>query len=165
MRLVAMAGLLLLPTTSHAQETTEGAPVGVPFVVSVHTLSGDSLRIGAGAPMTIVAVFATWCRPCRDEVPALNMLQHDFSSRGVRVVALSMDDGSSTHLSEWLRHYGAKYPVTRDSAGLARKLGVTSIPAVYVVNNAGQIDWMLRGALLSSLPELRARLKQLSLIR
>lgn len=153
--------LLLSANTVHAQETAKGAPLGVPFAVSVHTLSGDSVRIGVGSPTTIVAVFATWCRPCRDEVPALNMLQRDFASRGVRVVALSMDEGSSTHLSEWLKHYGAKYPVTRDSVGLAHKLGVTSIPAVYVVNNAGQIDWMLHGALLSSLPELRARLKQL----
>lgn len=155
------AATMLMPLTSHTQEITKGAPVGAPFVATVHTLGGDSVTIGRGAPTTLVAVFATWCIPCRDEVPALNMLQRDFASRDVRVVALSMDAGSNQHLSEWLKHYGAKYPVTRDSVGLARKLGVTSVPAVYLVNQQGLVDWTFHGALLSSLPELRARLKQL----
>lgn len=157
------AATLLMPKQLHAQDMTKGSPTSVPFAVSVHTLAGDSVRIGTGSPITLVAVFATWCIPCRDEVPALNMLQRDFASRGVRVVALSMDVGSTQHLNDWLKHYGAKYPVTRDSVGLARKLGVTSVPAVYLVNGAGTVDWMLHGALLSSLPELRARLKQLPL--
>lgn len=158
------AATLLMPVITYAQHNTKGAPGGAPFVAFVHTLAGDSVKIGLGAPTTIVAVFATWCIPCRDEVPALNMLQRDFASRDVRVVALSMDEGTNQHLSAWLKHYGAKYPVTRDSVGLARKLGVTSVPAVYLVNADGRVDWMLHGALLSSLPELRARLKQLPVV-
>ena len=157
---------LLLPTTAHAQARTDsGAPAGAPnsllsgpIHATVKTLAGDSLRVGLGAPMTLVAVFATWCRPCRDEVPVLNMLQRDFASK-VRVVALSRDEGGDGHLRQWLKQYGAAYPVAHDPSGVvARSLHAAGVPALFLVNGSGHAEWSRSGAMLSSLPELRKRL-------
>lgn len=126
----------------------------------VPALAGDTVKVGVGAPTTLVAVFATWCRPCRDEVPALNMLQREFGTR-IRVVGLNMDQGSSKQVQAWLKQYGAQYPVARDANGAARMLGVLGVPAVYLVNGTGHVEWKHGGAMLSSLPALRAKLKQL----
>ncbi len=155
---------LLAPTAGHAQVRTDsGAPDGAPnsagpIHATVKTLAGDSVQLGMGAPMTLVAVFATWCRPCRDEVPVLNMLQRDFASK-VRVVALSADEGSDAHVRQWLKQYGAAYPVARDPYGVvAKSLHSAGVPALFLVNGSGHAEWSRTGAMLSSLPELRKRL-------
>jgi thiol-disulfide isomerase/thioredoxin len=135
-----------------------------PVHLALKTMTGDSVRIGVGEPTTLVAVFATWCRPCQDEVPALNMLQRDFGRR-VRVVALNVEDGSDQHVQGWLKEYGARYPVVRNRNGAVESLGVAGIPAIFLVNSAGQVEWQQVGAMLSSLPALRARLRRLPEIR
>ncbi|MEP6780671.1 MAG: TlpA disulfide reductase family protein [Gemmatimonadaceae bacterium] len=132
-----------------------------PIFASMRTLAGDSLTIGRGAPATLVAVFATWCRPCQDEVPIINMLQRDFSSK-VRVVALDEDEGNTAHVRQWLKQHGATYPVVQDTYGVVSKsLHAPGVPALYLVNSSGHAEWARTGAMLALLPELRARLKQL----
>ena len=161
--------LVLSPLALHAQAGQDSSARDVtthsllygPIHASMRTFAGDTVTVGRGAPMTLVAVFATWCRPCRDEVPMINMLQRDFASK-VRVVALSMDEGNEAHIQQWLKQYGATYPVARDASGaLARSLRAMGVPAVFLVNSSGHAEWSRTGAMMSSLPELRARLKQL----
>ena len=159
----AIVASVLAPVALSAQTGASGANAdSAPVHFALKTLAGDSVRVGAGSPTTLVAVFATWCVPCRDEVPALNMLQRDFGAR-VRVVAISADEGSDEHLTGWLKQYGAKYPVARNVENTASTLGASGVPVVFLVNDAGHVAWMHSGTLLSSLPELRAKLKALPL--
>lgn len=132
-----------------------------PVFASVRTLAGDSITLGRGAPVTLVAVFATWCRPCQDEVPIINMLQRDFGTK-VRVVALDEDEGNTAHVKAWLKQHGATYPVVQDNYQLiAKSLHGFGVPSLFLVNSSGHAEWSRTGAMLSFLPELRARLKQL----
>ena len=157
---------LLFPLALNAQTDSSArqAPVDLlagPIHTTVKTLAGDSVRLGIGAPMTLVAVFATWCRPCQDEVPILNMLHRDFASK-VRVIGLDLDEGGDAHVEQWLKKYGAKYPVARDNYKVVSKsLHASGVPALFLVNGSGHFEWSRNGAMLSSLPELRKRLNQL----
>lgn len=157
----------LAPGVLRAQDVRDTSTVAAnsllngPIHLAVPSITGkDTVRFGRGEPMTLVAVFATWCAPCRDEVPMLNMLQRDFGDR-VRVVGLDMDVANGPYVAAWLRKYGAQYPVFRNDDGAARVLGVRGVPVLYLVNGTGHIEWTRSGALLSSMPELRARLKLL----
>jgi thiol-disulfide isomerase/thioredoxin len=162
--LLAAPGSLHAQTTSDSGEVASTALLDGPIHLAVPALIGtDTVKIGRGAPMTLVAVFATWCAGCRDEVPMLNMLQRDFGNK-VRIVALDMDVENQPYVKGWLKKYGAQYPVFRNDAGAARILGVMGVPVLYLVNGNGHVEWKRSGALLSAMPELRARLKALPLL-
>ena len=59
---------------------------------ATRTLDGAEMKVGAGEPATIVAVFATWCTSCKNEFGTLDSLQKALAPRGIRVLALSVDD-------------------------------------------------------------------------
>jgi len=66
------------------------------------TLSGTSVQLGGrGGPLTLVNVWATWCTSCREEMQDLATIDHEYASRGLRVVAVSVDAGSETLVTTW----------------------------------------------------------------
>src|SRR5215468_4183122 len=60
--------------------------------LTVRTLEGDSARIAAGEPVTLLHVWATWCGPCQKEFPEIEAIQREFGPRGLRIVAVSIDE-------------------------------------------------------------------------
>ena len=123
-------------------------------------LAGDSLRIGPGQPPALVAVFATWCRECRVELAALDTLRRRWEPRGVRVVALSVDEGSADWLRRWVAERRVAVPVAHDSTGaILRALGVVTVPTAVVVDGDGRVRWMGRGTLRTTAPGLAPALR------
>lgn len=72
------------------------APLGAATgqaAIEATTLDGAHVRAGAaGEPVTLVNFWATWCVPCRAEMPALDAYYRANGARGLRVIAISMDD-------------------------------------------------------------------------
>lgn len=133
-----------------------------PVKLAIRSLSGDAVRIGAGDTPVLVAVFATWCRSCKDEVDVFNRLQQELAPRGVRVVALSADEIPDDRLRAWLTRYKAAYPVVRDSTRTAlQALGVVGVPEAHLVSADGRTLWVRRGPIESGLPSLRAAIATL----
>ena len=136
-----------------------GAPHGTAASVpplALRSLRGDTVRIGRGSPPTLVAVFASWCRSCKEEVAVFNRLQRELGTLGVRVIALNADEGSGERLGAWLARYGAQYPVVRDTTGAAlRALGVVGVPEAYLIEADGRVAWRGRGPIEPGLASLR----------
>lgn len=129
---------------------------------TAHTLSGDTLRIGAGQPATIVAVFATWCTTCRNEFGTLDSLQNALAARGIRVLALSVDDRDDAHVRRYAEARKTHVPVARDASGAVGKtFGTVGVPETYLVDGKGIIRWRGRGDLRTGVAELRRALASL----
>jgi len=66
------------------------------------TLAGDSLRLAdlEGGPI-LLNLWATWCPPCRTEIPFLQSLHEEFGSRGLQVVGVSVDGAGNRDRSPW----------------------------------------------------------------
>ena len=105
-------------------------------------------------------MFATWCRECRTELAALDTLRRRWEPRGVRVVAVSVDEGSSDGLRRWVAERRVAVPVAHDTTGaVTRALGVVAVPAAFVVGGDGRVLWQGRGALRTGAPGLAAALR------
>jgi peroxiredoxin len=118
--------------------------------------AADSVVIGKSQPTTVVAVFATWCRSCKDEVATFNTLSRELSAKGMQFVALSADDIGDERLIGWLDRYKVTYPVVRDSSGASfRALSVVGVPEVHVVDSMGRVVWKHRGPIEGKLVQLR----------
>jgi len=129
---------------------------------ATRTLSGTEIRIGAGEPATIVAVFATWCTTCRNEFGTLDSLQTALAPRGIRVLALSVDEKDDPHVQRYVNARRAHVLVARDASGaVGRGFGTVGVPETYLVDTKGVIRWRGRGDLRAGIAELRLALKQL----
>jgi cytochrome c biogenesis protein CcmG/thiol:disulfide interchange protein DsbE len=126
---------------------------------AARTVNGDSIRIGPGEKPTLIAVFATWCRSCRDESPLIDSLSAALSPRGVRVLALNVDKDTDEAVRRWMQSVKAVYPAARDSGNtISSMLGVVGVPEFHLIDGEGKITFVRRGPIRSSLSLLRARL-------
>jgi cytochrome c biogenesis protein CcmG/thiol:disulfide interchange protein DsbE len=123
--------------------------------------AGDSVRVAAGAqPLTLVNVWATWCTSCREEFADLERLHREYAPRGVRVVAVSVDEGSDAKVARFATAEKVTFPVAHDAAGRVQRLYQTvGVPETYLVSPAGTLLWRKAGALSHGAPEARAALE------
>lgn len=113
----------------------------------IEALGGAAAPAGIGAGQPVVVTFwATWCEPCRREMPSLEAL-HRAGTAGVRVVGVSVDEDRLL-AQEFARRLGVTFPNGRaDAATLAREpLGLRGFPTTFVVDAAGVVRWRAEGA-------------------
>jgi peroxiredoxin len=130
---------------------------------TVASLDGDSIRLGGGPSdgLTVVNVWATWCESCREEFADLEQMQRDFASRGVRIVAVSVDQGSTTAVERFVREQKATFPVAHDREGRIQRLyAAVGVPSTYLIGRDGRIAWRHTGSLHADPAELRGAIER-----
>lgn len=102
----------------------------------------------------LVTFFATWCPPCRQEVPTLIQLQNDYGSKGFSVIGLSVDDRGSKVVVKMIEKEKINYPVLMAKGKTARDFGgIVGIPISFLVNKQGIIVKRYTGYVQKSLLE------------
>lgn len=92
-----------------------------------------------GPPLTIVNFWATWCKPCVEEIPDLQRLHTTLGNRGLRVILVNTQEPlKGTQL--FLRRLGITLPSYFDTRGrLATQFGVRGMPVSFLINERGQV--------------------------
>lgn len=121
------------------------------------TLRGDTVRIAAGMPVTLLNVWATWCTSCREEMAALDTLERQFGPRGLRVVAVSVDGGDPARVARYVHDAGLTFTVVHDPAGVVEdRYAVVGVPSTFLVGTDGVLRWQQAGNVTDSLASLRS---------
>ncbi|GAC1690328.1 MAG: hypothetical protein NVS9B3_08910 [Gemmatimonadaceae bacterium] len=116
----------------------------------------DSARVGPGEPFTLLNVWATWCTSCREEMADLAALQHEYGGRGLEVVAVRVDQGSSDRVERYAATEHLAFTVAHDASGtLQQRFQVVGVPASYLVGRDGRLLWSHTGNLHDVLPAAR----------
>lgn len=92
----------------------------------------------AGRPY-LLEFWATWCRPCVDNLPYMESLYSKYGPKGLRILGLSIDRNYSD-VAEFVKNRDIKYPIAMD-AGMNARYGVSGIPAAILIDAAGVIVW------------------------
>lgn len=105
-----------------------------------HTRDGRAMTLASLRGQVVVVNFwASWCAPCRKELPQLSALHTDLAKRGGRVVAVSIDE-DSRNAFRFAAAHAPTLPVVHDGPqGLVRQLDLRSIPFTMVLDKRGQV--------------------------
>lgn len=94
----------------------------------------------------ILNIWATWCPPCRKEIPYFIKLQEKMRSEGVLFVGVSMDREGWEVVRPFAREYGINYPVMVDNSTVYKKYGpFRGIPTTFIINREGKIAYVAMG--------------------
>jgi cytochrome c-type biogenesis protein len=105
-------------------------------------LDGDSLQLASlrGQPV-LLNVWATWCPPCREEMPALQTLHEEYGPRGLRVVGVSVDShGSEATIRRFLEEGGYSFTILHDAAdAVSRQFRTIGVPETFLIDGEGRV--------------------------
>ena len=140
--LCALAALAapIIPLAAAAFNFAATEPKPVPELAFLDE-SGEQATIrDFEGDVVVLNLWATWCAPCRREMPSLDRLQAELAEDGLTVVALSLDRGDVARVREFYEELEiANLAIYRDPEGRAgRELGAPGLPTTIVIDRAGQ---------------------------
>ncbi len=125
-------------------------------------LAGDTLALAdLRGEVVVLNLWATWCHPCREEMPALQRLHETYRDRGLRVLGVSIDGRSSAELIPgFLEEVGVTFPILRDpEERVVRAFTTMGVPETFLIGRDGTLLHRWIGAFDPMAPEHRARVE------
>ena len=90
--------------------------------------------------VVILDFWATWCPPCRAEIPGFIALQKQYAARGLTVVGVSLDTDGASVVKAFVKRAGMNYPIVIGDEKIASDYGgITAIPTTFVLDRNGNI--------------------------
>lgn len=113
---------------------------------TLRTLSGPNLRLQEQRGRVVLVNFwATWCPPCRQEMPHLSKLYDKYGSSGFVLVGVNVDDDARKAVDLATR-LGLKFPVALDTdKKVSRGYDVSAMPSTVLIDREGRVRYVHRG--------------------
>ncbi len=151
-------GILAVVISVAAAPQTEA-----PVELKLQSLEGKGRSLTAYRGQVVVLNFwATWCAPCRKEMPLLEKLHREYQDRGVVVIAVSVDaKATEARIAPFVQEHGLTFPVWKGArlSQVEEFSGEQALPATVLLDRQGRIRERWVGVVREA--ELRARLDEL----
>jgi cytochrome c biogenesis protein CcmG, thiol:disulfide interchange protein DsbE len=140
-------------TTTVALQEENGPKADVGDVMppySARDLAGKPFDLASQkGDVVLLNVWATWCAPCRYEIPELEAMHRKYTGRGFKVIGVSVDSTSLDDVKQFVAENKMTYPVVLDPDGrIAKVLRTTVLPTSVIIGRDGRIIWRKIGAVM-----------------
>lgn len=148
------------PPSSSRMATRTSASYAVAPDFSLGGLNGQPVRLADfHGKVVLLDYWATWCAPCKIEIPHLIELQKKYGPQGLQVIGISMDDGLKP-VKSFAQELGINYPVALGDVKVAEAYGgVLGLPVVFLIDRQGRIYRKLPG--VSDMQSMEADVRSL----
>lgn len=155
-RTVLFVSALTLIGCTKADAPEPGAPketgkveVGLP-APSYATLSldGDSVSLmRQRGKVVLLNIWATWCHPCRTEIPELRQIHARYKDRGLELIGVSVDsDGTDEAVRSFMKDFQMTFPIWRDpEERISTRFLAVGVPATFLIDRKGILRWRMTG--------------------
>jgi thiol-disulfide isomerase/thioredoxin len=128
---------------------------------SYKTASGETIDLSKlQGKVVVVNFWATWCGPCRREIPDMIEVYNAYKSKGLEIVGVSLDKGGWKDVTPVVKKMNIPYPVVLDEQSIAGKFGdFQYIPTTFFVDRKGNIASMKTGMMTKE--EFEKKVKEL----
>jgi peroxiredoxin len=127
--------------TSPAQTGTEVGSLMPEY--SATWLDGSKFELAAQRKnVVLLNLWATWCGPCRFEIPELQRMHNELGPKGFEVIGVSVDEGGVEMVKQFVTEQKMTYPIVLDPEGKLANLFQTSVlPTTALIDRSGKIVW------------------------
>ena len=156
-----LAGVLLLSAACGDVPGTVQVGAPAPAYAATRLEGGPaSLAELRGRPV-LMNVWATWCHPCREEMPALEQIHRTYAPRGLQVLGVSIDQGGQERaIRAFLAEFGVTYAQWLDPEGEVQSIYSTiGVPNTFLIAADGTLLWKHVGPLTADDPTLRGHIE------
>jgi peroxiredoxin len=107
----------------------------------LNDLDGKEVKLSDFKGKVVILDFwATWCGPCKLEIPGFVNLQKEYGDRGLRVIGVSLDEGDSKLVKTFAKRMAINYPVLLGNNKITSDYGsVEAIPTTFIIDQQGMI--------------------------
>ena len=122
------------------------APSAIAPDFTLRTMEGPNLRLQEQRGRVVLVNFwATWCGPCRQEMPHLNRLYDKYRSSGFVLLGVNVDD-DTRKAADLAAKLGLKFPVLLDTdKKVSRVYDMSAMPATVLIDRDGRVRYVHRG--------------------
>ncbi|MDR0311989.1 MAG: TlpA family protein disulfide reductase [Treponema sp.] len=132
--------------------SSESVPEALRKVQSLSALKGK---------VVFLNFWATWCGPCRVEMPSMETLYLKYKDKGFEILAVNSGERNSEVMS-FMTSYGLSFPTVLDTDGtVSRFYGIQAIPTSYLIDREGNMILRLVGSIDWDTPQIHAALELL----
>ncbi len=121
--------------------STRASPASDVPQFSFSSLEGKTVAMkDLSNKVVIVDFWATWCGPCREEIPHLNELYSELKGKGLEIVGISMDTDGTDGVKDFAREFRIQYPIVMGDEKVAESFGgIIGLPTTFVIDRQGKV--------------------------
>lgn len=144
--LLLVALMSLVGCSKEAKPPVKGGPAAD---LTLHALNGEKVTLSELKGKVVVLNFwATWCPPCREEIPSLMRLNSAMAGKPFRMLCVSIDDGGKEAIEQFFRSTGFSLPAFVDAdKRVSARYGVYKVPETFIIDGNGIILEKIVGAI------------------
>ncbi len=151
--------VLLLSLKEHDRSSKLGRPLQLGLPAPDFTfpdLNGKVVSLSDyRGKVVFVNIWATWCLPCRDEMPSMQKLYNRFKGEAFEILAVSIDSAGRKAVAPFMRELNLTFPALLDTRGKIRSLyGATGVPESFIIDREGILVEKVIGAMDWATPEV-----------
>lgn len=151
----------VIPEETPSQASTDVGAAMPAYQAALLDGTPFDLAAERGKHVVFLNVWATWCGPCRFEIPELEKMHAKYAPRGFEVVGVSVDESGADAVKAFAKEQSIHYPIALDPAGkIANVLQTTVLPTSVLIDRNGKIIWRRIGALTGPEPALDAAIEK-----
>jgi peroxiredoxin len=134
--LVAASSLLAGATLSQAADAKKAAPEW-----QLTDVDGRPVKLSDFKGKVVILDFwATWCPPCRAEIPGFVALQSKYADKGFTMIGVSLDQQGASVVKPFMNKFGMNYPVVIGNEKIVADYGgIEAIPTTFVIDRQGNV--------------------------
>ena len=108
---------------------------------NLKTADGKTVELAKQKAKVVVLNFwATWCGPCKAEIPGFNELYEKYRTKGLEIIGISLDDDGWSAIKPFVENVKVSYPIVLGDGELAEAYGgIEAIPTTFILDKKGKI--------------------------